>query len=212
MDNDVSARQSEEMRSWSNWGHWLEGGLLAVIGVLALLEAAGVLTGGWAYAWPIVLVVAGVALPLVIFGHGHETYEAFGGRKALLSDPQQRQHVVISVVLVVSGIAEIVARSADVRWLGFVWPIGLALVGVLFMVHTQHGTSAAARRAVLVHRVLGVTLIAAAAARAVQVALDESSGFWAYLWVILLLLVAAQLIFYREPAGAYQSDEGDHDG
>ena len=194
------------MRRWSNWGHWAEGALLAVVGVLAWLEAAGSLTGGWAYAWPTVLVAAGVLLPVVIFGHGHEAYESFGGRQAVWSDPQQRQHLVMAIVLVVSGVAEIVSRSAGVQWLGFVWPTGLASVGVLFMVHAQHGTSSAARRAVLVHRVLGVSIVAAAAARAVQLALDESSGLWAYLWVIILLIVAIQLIVYREPTGAFESD------
>ncbi len=121
---------------------------------------------------------------------------------------QQRQHVVMAVVLVVSGVAEMVAQSANVQWLGLVWPAGLAVIGVMFMVHTQHGTSLAARRAVFGHRILGVSLVAAAIARAAQVILEESSGLWAYLWVIILLLVAIQLIVYREPTGAYESEPG----
>jgi len=181
---------------------------LAVVGLLAGLEAAGVLTGGWAYAWPAFLVGAGVLLPIVIFGHGHEAYESSGGRGAIWSDPQQRQHLIMAVVLVVSGVAEIIARLTSVQWLGLVWPVGLAVIGVMFMVHTQHGTSDAARKAVMVHRILGISLVAAGIARAVQVILEESSGLWAYLWIFILLLVALQLLIYREPTGAYETEHG----
>ncbi|HIE21499.1 MAG TPA: hypothetical protein EYP73_02725 [Acidimicrobiia bacterium] len=81
-------------------------------------------------------------------------------------------------------------------------------VGLLFMVHTQHGTSAAARQAILVHRVLGASIVLAGIARAVQLALGESRGPWAYLWVVILAVVALQLLIYREPAGAYESEHG----
>jgi hypothetical protein len=196
------------MRRWSNWGHWAEGVLLAAVGVLAWLEAAGALTGIGTYSWAVLLVVAGVLLPLVIFGHGHEAYEEFSGREAIWSDPQQRQHLVMAAVLVVSGVSEIIARNAGVAWLAYVWPLGLMAVGLLFMVHTQHGTSAAARRAILVHRVLGASIVLAGIARVVQLALGESRGLWAYAWVVILLAVALQLLVYREPVGAYEPEHG----
>jgi hypothetical protein len=201
-----SGSLSEEMRRWSNWGHWAEGALLAAVGVLAWLEAARALTGIGTYSWAVLLVAAGVLLPLVIFGHGHEAYEEFGGREAIWADPQQRQHLVMAAVLVVSGVSEVTARNAGVTWLGYVWPLGLAFVGILFTVHTQHGTSSAARRAVLVHRVLGVSIVLAGVARAVQLALEASRGFWAYAWVVILLVVALQLLVYREPVGAYEPE------
>ncbi len=83
------------LRYWSNFGHWVEGGLFAIVGVLALLESVGVLSGNWIYAWPVVLLIAGLALPLGIFGHGHGE-DARASRAALLADPQQQQHLIIA--------------------------------------------------------------------------------------------------------------------
>ena len=80
------------MRRWSNWGHWAEGWLLGVVGVVAILEATGALSGGWQYLWPAFLVVAGLLLPAVIFGHGHEDYENLGGAEGSHYSPDSRWH------------------------------------------------------------------------------------------------------------------------
>ena len=54
-----------QLRQWSNLGHWIIGGLLAVVGVLG---------GGWRYAWPGVLAFAGFVLPAGILSHGHADF------------------------------------------------------------------------------------------------------------------------------------------
>ncbi len=191
------------MRQWSNWGHWAEGGLLGVVGVVAILEAAGALSGGWQYLWPAFLVVAGLLLPAVIFGHGHEDYENLGGRAAVWRDPQQRQHLVMGGILALGGLAEIAARASDLTILRYVWPVGLGVVGLMFFFHTQHGDDEAARKAVTIHRILGGTIVLAAVARLIEVAIEAEGGFWAYAWAVLLLVTSAQLLIYREPEGAY---------
>ncbi len=197
---------AEKMRYWSNLGHWIIGALLTVVGVLALLEILGVLSGGWAFAWPSAAAVAGIMLPLGILSHGHEEY----GRELVLADPQQRQHLIMGGIIFLGGVAEVVALEAGISILHYAWPLGLAVVGVMFLIHPQHGTDAAAIRAVRIHRILGSTFILAGLARAAAVLIDATSGFFGYAWVLLVFAAAAQLITYREPEGAYEA--GSHAG
>ena len=68
-ESDPSSRLAAEMRRWSNLGHRVEGGLLAAVSILALLEAAGVLSGGWVYVWPGLLVAAGPSFVPNVYHH-----------------------------------------------------------------------------------------------------------------------------------------------
>ncbi|MFV1858820.1 MAG: hypothetical protein ACC647_05645 [Anaerolineales bacterium] len=192
---------AKKMRYWSNLGHWIIGGLLAVVGILALLENLGTLSGGWVYAWPGALALAGLMLPLGILSHGHEEY----GREVVLADPQQRQHLIMGGIIFLAGVAEIVALAAGIGFLRYAWPLALGAVGVIFLVHPQHGTDAAAVKAVRIHRILGGTFILAGLARLIAVLTGAYSGLFGFAWIILVLLAAAQLIFYREPEGAYEA-------
>ncbi|GMR09865.1 MAG: hypothetical protein BMS9Abin28_0685 [Anaerolineae bacterium] len=192
---------AEKMRYWSNLGHWIIGGMLAIVGVLALLEILGVLTGGWVYAWPGVLALAGLVLPLGILSHGDEKY----GRELVLADPQHRQHLIMGGIIFLGGVAEIVALAAGIGFVRYAWPLALGAVGVIFLIHPQHGTDAAAVKAVRIHRILGGTFILAGLARLIAVVTGAYSGLFGFAWIILVLVAAAQLIFYREPEGAYEA-------
>ena len=90
--------------------------------------------------------------------------------------------------------------------LSYAWPGALLLIGFLFLVHKQHGISAAAARAVRQHRILGLTIMFSGFLRAIEV-FNRSSAF-GILWSIALLAAAIQLITYREPEGAYESESG----
>lgn len=200
-------------RRLSNIGHWAEGGLFAALGVLALLQALGKLTGGARYIAPMPLLVGGIFLPLFLFGHSHGNT---GHAHEIVKDPQQRQHLVMAVLLLVAGLAELalVAGWTTITAVAYVWPAGLAVIGVMFMVHTQHGDHAAMASAVRFHRMLGLVLLAAGIARGVQIATRTPDGPAAYVSAILVLVVAALLVTYREPEGAYTTaktpDHGPH--
>jgi hypothetical protein len=194
-----------ESRFWSNLGHWVEGGLFAIVGLLALLESSDILTDSWIYVWPTILLIAGLTLPLGIFGHGHGE-DARASRAALLADPQQQQHLIIAGLLFVAGVAEIAALASGIGILRYVWPLVLIVIGILFMIHTQHGTSEAATKAVRVHRILGGTLLLAGLARGLAVASGTYTGVLGLAWVVLLLITAVQLLIFREPEGAYEGD------
>lgn len=186
-------------RRLSNIGHWAEGALFAALGVLALLQVSGSVGGRSVYASPVLLIGAGVFLPAFLFGHGHGSQ---GHAKQIAADPQQRQHLVMAALLFISGLAELALVAGWIMTIAasYVFPAALAIIGIMFMLHTQHGDHAAMAKAVRFHRLLGMTILLSGVSRAI--ALHQGRGF-AYASAVLLLVVAALLVTYREPQGAY---------
>jgi len=188
-----------QMRSWANLGHMIMGGLLAIVSVLAMLEWIDVLAGLWIYAWPSVLVVAGMALPIGILSHGHEEIS----RSQILADPQQRQHLIMGSILFLAGLSEILALSMEASILQYGWPSALLIIGTMFVRHVQHSSDNGAVESIRIHRVLGGTLLLAGLARSIMVFSGIHTGAPGLAWIILLYAAARQLVSYREPAGAY---------
>ena len=154
-----------EMRTLSNVGHWIEGGILAVVALLASVEAATPFQGGVvAFAWPVFIFVAGLALPVFMLLH-HGWANLATSWRFVMRDPQQRQHFTMAALLFLAGSAEVWQRLSGGSAIpfGLAWPGALAIVGSLFLIHTQYGTHDAVSWAVQVHRYLGLVLIAAAA-------------------------------------------------
>lgn len=60
-EEQIPPKLAAQMRQWSNYDHWAEGGLLGLVAILALLEASGLL-GSWRNLWPGLLLVAGLLL------------------------------------------------------------------------------------------------------------------------------------------------------
>jgi len=199
--HSFQSHTAEEMRRLSNLGHVVEGVLLAAVGVLALLSNTGVAAWG-ATVWRLLALLAGVALLLILYPP-HPVSE-WG---LIWRDPQQRQHTLIAILVLIAGIAEIVGANAGVPILGYIWPIALMIIGTLFMIHTQHGHGEAVHQAVFRHRLLGMTMIVAGLLRLLEIILP--SNVLAILWPVALLIAAFQLLIYREPAGAFD-EAGSH--
>lgn len=126
------------------------------------------------------------------------------------NDPQQRQHLLISLAAMVGGAAELVVgwrtafrKTASMRILSFGWPAALFFVGFLFLTHPQHGTSVSVARATLMHRALGALLISASIVRIAEIS-SRKPKFLKILWPVFLLIAGALLTVYREPEGAYE--------
>ena len=189
----------EEKRRLSNLGHIVEGLLLGAVGALALLTGIGI--ANWAAtAWAILILVAGLLLLLLIYPR-----HPLSDWPAIWSDAQQRQHTIIAAAIALAGAAELLKGSVSL--LAYVWPIVAILIGVLFMIHEQHGTGQAISQAVWQHRMLGVTIVIAGLLRLAEV--TTAASLLAILWPLALLTAAEQLLLYREPEGAYE--EGSHD-
>lgn len=193
--HSFKSHTSEEMRRLSNQGHIMEGALLAAIGILAILNNMGV--ADWAATvWRLLALLTGIALLIILYPR-HPISE-WG---LIWRDPQQRQHTVIAMVIILAGIAEFVQTNAGVLVLQYVWPVALLIIGILFMTHTQHGRGEAVHQAALRHRALGVTIIIAGLVRLLEIILQ--SNVLGLLWPIALLIAAVQLVIYREPKGAF---------
>ena len=200
-----------EMRDISNFAHWIEGGFIALFAIVALLEAVGRLGAGRQhYLWPLLVFSAGAFLAAILILPVHGLALWREQLRFVLQDPQQRQHVLIAFALLAAGSAEYVRRARpawDGPWLRFVWPAAVAGIGLSFLLHTQHGSGEAIATATKIHRGLAVVLLSAGVLAAGDAAVRRRRRWLSVSWPILLLVAAAMLIGYREPAGAYEVDD-----
>lgn len=200
MKNDFAA----QARQLSNLGHIAEGALFGIIGILALLQALGFIGGALLYLTPLLMIAAGITIPVILFTHSHPGVDSASHRRAVLDDPQQRQHLTMAGLVLISGLAEIGLLAGILPSLfGYVWSLALVIIGVMFMRHTQHGEHAAMQQAVRFHRILGGAIALAGIVKGIQVWTGDERGLFAFPYALLLLVVAALLLTYREPAGAY---------
>ncbi len=190
---------SAEQRRLSNLGHLIEGIFFAFVSILALLSNTGIAV--WAAnIWQITIGVAAIVLLTMIY-----LLHPVGDWPTIWQDAQQRQHTIIAFLLFAGGLAEAINKSASA--VDYVWPAALLVIGGLFLVHKQHGASQAAAKAVRLHRILGLTIIAASVLRGMEVI--SKIGMFGILWPLALLVAAVQLILYREPEGAFEQ-QGSH--
>lgn len=200
-----------EMRSISDLAHSIEGAILGLAALVALVQATGQRgSGGARLIWPGLILTAGIALLGYLLLPHHGLDRARAQWTFIFRDPQQRQHLVLAFLATVGGATELLYRMGRLRgviWL-FVWPAAVAVVGLMFAAHTQHGTEEAVARAVLIHRLLGILLIATGVFKAAETLWVARARWLAFPWTITLLAAAALLVLYREPEGAYSVEHG----
>lgn len=202
----------EEMQFLSNLGHWIEGGILGSVALIALLQAVGFLRSERAaYLWPSLIFAAGLFLPpYMLLHHGLDKLGLVWN--ITMEDPQQRQHFVMAVLLLIAGLSEVLVTRGIFQFKGWklIWPSVLITIGILFLIHTQHGTEQAVTWAVTVHQYLGVLLIASGAFRAAEVLWAEKLRWLRFPWGILLLICAILLLSYHEPEGVFETMPPQH--
>lgn len=191
----VNPHSPREERLLSNIGHWLEGSIITAAGVVSLRRA---FAGGDAHPGheADVLLGAGSVLGLgLIAGSFHHG----GPRRFFSADMQQREHLEMSGLIAGAGVLRKIGGPAEVLSNALV-----ARVGQMFLVHEQHGTDEAAARSKKRHEILGKTIVGAAASGLVADLTHWRSA--RALAGATLLAAGAQLLTYREPEGAYETD------
>jgi hypothetical protein len=197
----------EELQWISNLAHWIEGGLFAIVALLALLQTFGYAQSrGLQYVWPGLILIAGVFLPAFIL-----LQRGVGGIgttwNLVIRDPQQREHFAMAVLLLAAGLGEMLLRTNKTRatvW-KFVSPVALAIIGAMFFVHTEYGTPEAIAEAGRKHAYMGFAILLAGIFKGAEVVWRKRFGWLAFPWIAMLLVAAVLLMTYREPRGAYRT-------
>ncbi len=193
----------EVMRRSSIMVHRLIGLISGTAAIFALLEELGIFARISRYLWPGLLSFSGAFLTLyLLLHHGRRNIKLTS--KAIWIDPQQRQHLMMGLMLFLSGQVELLRARGLLpgrRW-GLILPGALAVMGGMFLTHPQHGTEEAVRESARYHSILGIMLVLTGLFRGFKVV----SSMPGHLWAGLLLIVAASLVRYREPEGAYEKE------
>ncbi|MDP9279440.1 MAG: hypothetical protein M3P00_08465 [Gemmatimonadota bacterium] len=199
----------ETLRAASNFAHSVEGAILLLAATIATLQALGI--GGGEkrdLLWPgLILCSAGFLGGYLILHHGWSLAgEVF---HYLVRDPQQRQHLLISLFALIAGISETAAvfvkrkRPTLSRLLSFGFPIAAVCIAAVFLSHQQHGTLQATVQAQRVHELLAVVFLSMAALRIISLQRPASLKY-RLSWPIALASAGVLLLTYREPPGSYE--------
>lgn len=173
--------------------HKLAAGIVLVILAPLLGAEAGIVRGGWTrYIIPAGAFAMGAFLILdpIVF-HGGD----FGAEGL-----QHQLQGAVAVAIAIVELARARGRLAARGW-GLALPLGLVALGIVFIAHSQHGTTSMQAQLAL-HRILGATIIMMAVVKAADV-MGWAKGNWARVgWLLLGLSVSAQLFLYAEDHGA----------
>lgn len=188
----------QELVQLSNAAHVAEGIVLAIIGILVIAQGFGFLQKAWRrYLVPTVALAASLLLAAFLFvDHLTELPRAWHW---ITTDMQQQQHLLIAVILFIASMAALVSIKFKQKWLGAALPVAFAAIGVVFLIHPQHGTGSEAVRALLIHRVAGTSLILAGLALAGTMFWSRWRKVTAVIAGALLIVSAGLFVSYREP-------------
>lgn len=178
--------------------HQIAGAGLVAFALLLLAKALGRVSGNWpSYVLPVSLALLGLFLVLdpIVFHGG--TFGAEG------TQHQIQGGLMIAVAAV--ELARARKRLTHRAW-GALLPVAIIIVGVMFMLHSQHGGGDMLLQ-ITQHRILGATLILTGLVQAMD-NLALARGNWAAAgWPVLVLAVSLQLFLYVE-GGAPVVHEG----
>lgn len=197
----------DELRFSSTLVHWIIGGVFATVATLSLAQIRGYLRGKTAeYLSPILILTTSIILLLYLsFHHGLEQVGSVW--QIVLIDPQQRQHVLMGTLFIIASLAELRSRmkKSGMLW-RFVWPAVTVIIGVMFLLHPQHGTREAIEYASTFHTYLGISLTLAGSFLGVEVLWGKKQRWLSVSWIAFLFLSSILLLLYREPEGTYTID------
>lgn len=195
----------EQLRFLSNLAHWIEGALLSIVAILMFIERMGIVkSAGFRLLWPAILLTAGIFLPLFMLTHHglgmvHESFHI------VTQDPQQFQHLMMALLLMAAGLTRVLLLKGilkNIFW-DLVRPICFFTIGLMFLMHAQHGTADAVSWAVTVHKYLGAIIILSSLLQIAAITYFPQGKAAAIAGAVLLLSSGFFLLSYSEPQGAY---------
>ncbi|MBX6747372.1 MAG: copper resistance protein, partial [Acetobacteraceae bacterium] len=182
--------------AWSEYNHNSAGIIVLLVGLAALLDAAGV---PLARHWP--LLFLGLA-GFILLRSDPETWP-LGDIPLLegLRDPEVTQHKLAGLMVVGFALAEWAVRLGRARGrVRFVFPLAMLAGGVLLLTH-NHAISNLKEGLLIELSHLSVAVLAVVAGCARWVELRGPAELVAparRIWPVCLILIGTVLIFYRE--------------
>lgn len=184
------------------------GNFMIMVAILAIGEATGTLN--IKLLWPSVIVIAGLFLiSFLLFHHGLDKIKLIWN--LILSDTQQRQHLIMATLLITASVTEIIYRTTGYSAFKFGWPLVICLIGIMFLIHEQHGSSEAIEWAQKIHKYLGILMIVVAIFIMLSIMLGAKHKWLLFSWPLLLIVTSTLLLIYKEPKGAYKQENSHQD-
>jgi copper resistance protein D len=197
---ELPPRNAEDI-AWSEYNHHWSGLLVVAIGLLALLNQAGV---GWAKHWPLLFILLGVFL---FFRSDPEVWPLGDiGFFASLRDIEVLQHRVFVLLIVGFALFEWRVRAGNWnnRTAALVFPLMCAAGGTLLLTHS-HAISNVKEQLLIevTHTPLALAGIVAGWARWLELRLDPLGSpvlrrIAGWTWPVCLVLCGLILLDYRE--------------
>ncbi len=194
---DLPPRNADDI-AWSEYNHHWAGLFVLAIGVLALLNQAGV---RWARHWPLVFL----GLSAFLFLRSDPEVWPLGsiGLLESLRDAEVVQHRLFALMPLLFGVFEWCVRTGRLRSRAAaqVFPLICAGGGALLLTHNH--TIANVKDALLIeftHTPLALTSIVAGWARWLEIRLPAGRGavVAGWVWPCCFVLIGLMLVFYRE--------------
>ncbi|MFC4527308.1 CopD family protein [Dyella halodurans] len=189
-------RNAQDM-AWSEYNHHWAGMFVLLIGLLALLNRAGV---GWAKHWPLLFLAMAVFLLLrsdpEVWPLGQE------GWWAAWRDVEVAQHRFFVLLIVLFGYFEWSVRTGRLRneRAALVFPLLVAVGGAMLLTHNHQISNVKDQMLIeLTHTPLALSGVAAGWARWLELRLPGRGGRIAgIVWPLCFMLIGVILLWYRE--------------
>ena len=193
---ELPARNAADI-AWSEYNHHWSGLFVVLIGLLGLLDRAGV---RWARHWPLALL--GMAAFLFLRSDPEVWPLGEIGFWDSLRDVEVFQHRVFVLLIVAFALFEWGVRTGRLRnpRLVLVFPLLTALGGALLLTHSHAIANVKDQLLIEVsHTPLALAGIAAGWARWLEIRADGPVQRWAgWVWPVCFLIVGGILLSYRE--------------
>ncbi len=193
---ELPPRNADDI-AWSEYNHHWAGIFVFVIGVLALLNQAGL---RWARQWP--LVFLGLGAFLLVRSDPEVWPLGSIGLLESMRDVEVVQHRVFAALPIAFGLFEWGVRTGRIRawWAAYVFPLICAGGGALLLTHSH--AIANVKDQLLIewtHTPLALAAIVAGWARWLELRLPgRVARVSAWVWPVCFVVIGGLLFFYRE--------------
>jgi putative copper resistance protein D len=193
---ELPPRNADDI-AWSEYNHHWSGLFVILIGVLALLNQAGL---RWARHWP--LLFLGLAAFLFVRSDPETWPMGDIGFLESFRDVEVLQHRMFVLLLIVFGVFEWRVRAGGLSrgWAALVFPLIVAAGGALLLTHSHAIANVKDQLLIeLTHTPLALLGIAAGWARWLELRLEPPGNRVAgWVWPVCFVLIGFLLLSYRE--------------